>query len=206
MQQAEGVNDPAPPPGSSGPLSSTVLCRTCCGPPASIPASSCAMSPSTVFLGHCSCLLLSGMARFRMVGSWRGHTQAAGGPRPGPSILRASVFPCAVWGWQGCLPGLLRNTSGRIPGTVGLEEVAWCTGSPMGSQPPEQGCSGLSWAMGPALLSFFKHQSGRGYHIPTVRTRKLRPRSGPGGELDMAGTEPLLTGSWRATGSCGSHR
>lgn len=56
-------------PAASRPLpSSSLLYRTCSGPPASTPASSFPTFPSTVFLGRCSSLWLSGMAGFGMAG------------------------------------------------------------------------------------------------------------------------------------------
>lgn len=143
-----------------GPLPSPTLCRICSGPPASTPASACATSPSTAFLGRCSSSLLSGMAR---VGRQGGGEVTHGQQGPLTTALRRQSlhFPVCGMGTAVLPPGLLGSTSGRVPGTVGLQGATWLRSGPWMSALVSGATPGSVW-QDPALLSLFKHQRERG--------------------------------------------
>lgn len=148
-------------PATLRPLFST-LCRTCSGPPASTPASSCPTSLFMVFLGHCSFLWLSGMARFRMAGT-REVTHGQQGTLAAALHPRSLHFPCLQNGKSRTASLGRGRITTRVAGSQGRRGRGK---QPCGRSPSQ---AGLLWAqagMEPAPLSCCQHPLGRGHCVP----------------------------------------
>lgn len=158
-------------------------CRTCCGPPASTRAFSCATPPSTASPGLCSSSLLSGRASFRLAGVGQGTHRQRGPLAPALHTQSLHVPVCSV-GTAGPPPWGAEEHERQDPRGSGSGGRRLAYRQPHGCHPREQGCSGLRRVVGPALLSLLKHQWGEGLPQSVAQRRKLRPRSDPRGELD----------------------